>query len=223
MRTRIGLTGMALLLAFAVEGRADDQGRRAAIEKMKTQRISLDFKDSSIRDFATFLASVTGISFVVDPELAKGEELAITLEVKALSVTNVLALIESMHGVVADIRDGGVVVLTRPDRVVQAFERRVFDVRDLLFTIKDFPGPSIGIAKSTTSTTGIFVTEDDAPTGKIVDGPDALLELVKANMSAAWEDERAGLSIVGGLMVVTHTELVQKDVAKLLRMLRSSR
>lgn len=223
MRTLMtSLLLIAIVPCLAQAGPAD-RAKQAVISKMNTKRVSMEFSDAPLTDVVEFLRSVTQINMMVDPAVVREKpDMRVTLNVKDVKVRNVLNLIGQFFALTADIREGGVVVLTEKERIKSAYVTKVYDIRDLMFAVKDFRGPKIGLNKSG-QTPSVTFEYDDADKSRVISGPEALVELIQTNMGDAWEGEKANVSVVRGLLVATNTKQVHQQVKRLLQMLRATR
>ena len=101
---------------------------------------------------------------------------------------------------------------------------KVYDVRDLLYTIKNFPGPKVELvppdSSGGTALSGAIFEIDDDGEGTITE--DFLTELIPESTGGdTWDgDIGANIQVVNNMLVVTQTERVHKEVADLLRLLR---
>lgn len=200
---------------------------RAMRERMKTARISLDFTDAPLDDVVQFVRSVVNVNILIDPEVFQKhsrEELKVTLTVKDLSAASALDLLLSFHKLKRQYRNG-VMIITTADRVEETTYLIVYDVRDLMFVVRDFRGPKIGLGSDTQSGAGAVFTETEEPENNELSSPERLLEIVKGNAAgSSWEDNpKCSGSIINGLLVINQTRAGHYEVGRLMNMLRSFR
>ncbi len=208
-------TMLAVLVVAGSAWGQDGDARRAALDKLATQRITVDFRETPLADAIDYLRDATGLNFHLDPAVS-GSDARVTLKVKDLPVRSVLKLALAARGLQCGWKDG--VLLVGP-KTAAAMSTRIYDVRDLAVNLQDFPGPSMDLKK-------------DAP-GPIVDwmpepkprmSEDFLVEMVRAGSgAAAWEEAGASMNPAGGLLVVTQTEAAHREIASLLNRLRGIR
>lgn len=195
-------------------------------EKLKSQKITFDFQESPLQDVIEFLRSVLNINILLDPEVAREkdpDELKVTLAVKDLRADNALGLLLEFKNLTPAYRQG-VLVITTEERHSEAVFLAVYDVRDLMFTVKDFPGPDIGLASGGGAGPGVTFEEDDTEENELAN-PETLIEVIQGNAAgSSWEDnDKCTCSIINGLMVVNQTRTGHQEVGRLLNMLRGFR
>lgn len=213
--------GLLIASGDAAWAERPDPRERAINEKLATTRVSMDFTEAPLRDVVSFIQAVSGINLIVDPQIFKNrteEELRVTLTVKKITLKNALALLQRFFKLHIEYRDG-VLVMTDKKSVGQ-MKVVVYDVRDMMMKIKDFKGPNIKLQSGAKPGVAIDFVEEKDETGSL--NKDTLVELVRDNTGAVWdgEYESAGISMVGGLLVVTHNKEVHAKVRRLLAMMR---
>lgn len=237
MRTAIlafVLVGLAATTAEAQLGRLNKPDPyqaeyRAIQEKLRQRRISLDFTDAPLADVLQFMRQVLSINILVDPNIYQDrspEELKVTMSVKDLRADNALNLLLSFNNLVKTYRNG-VMLITTKDRHTEDVFLVVYDVRDMMFTVRDFKGPNISLTSSGGGSTGpgaVFDMGDDESSNAL-SNPDTILEIVQNNaVASSWEEnDKCTISIINGLLVVNQTRSGHYEVLRLLNMLRSFR
>lgn len=197
-------------------------------EKLQTKRISLDFQDAPFNDVIQFIRQVININILVDPDIFKDkspDELKVTLQVKDLRADNALDLLLTFASLTRRYANGVMIISTK-ERHQETVFMAVYDVRDMMFTIHDFPGPQIGLeASKAGGVSGIKFEEVEDTEKNELSNPERLLEIVKGNAGGTtWEDnDKCSASIINGLLVVNQTRSGHREVGRLLLMLRSFR
>ncbi len=214
---------MTAALALAMAGTAVAQDTRKAMVtgKLENSRITLDFKEAPLDDVLNFLREFTGIDFVLDAgvrDKLSDEQLKITFKAKDLTLKAALKLILTPRELTAVYRDG-VLVVEHKDKTARAATMELYDVRDLLLKIQDFPGPIVELAGPGKSGGTFEFTVDE---GKSVIEEGFLEELVKANTGdRSWdENPAASLSLANGRLIVTQSKKVHEEIRRLLNLLR---
>lgn len=201
---------------------------RAIDERLKSQPISFDFQDSPLTDVILFLRQVLNVNILLDPEVAREkdpEEMKVTLSVKDLRADSALNLLMSFKGLTRSYRNG-VLVITTKDRHKEAVYLVIYDVRDLMFTVRDFPGPKIGLTTASATGAGVmFDTSTSDEEKNELSSPDRLLEIVKGNAGgSSWDDNsECAASVLNGMLVVSQTRSGHYEVSRLVNMLRGFR
>ncbi len=233
------LTGA--IVAWAQEGKTekrDDAGpplekkkvssvasqKAEILNKLETLKISMDFKDATLQDVIDFLREMTRMNFLIDKrvyEQVSEQELRVTFKVDDLSLKAALKLILQMRGLSLLYRDGVLIVV--PKAVVEEdVVMRIYDVRDLLFKVRDFPGPNLELVPPADAGTQLG-TAFEQEEGNTIEDPDFILNMVKTHTCiGSWEENpKVSLHMSNGMLVVTQTRDGHKEVVNLLNKLRA--
>lgn len=226
MRTMIAVAAMAAV-AWGPLGEArgmQDAGRSEAVRKLDGLRISVDFQDVKLPEAIDYLRDVTGINMIVLPKaMEQGGDQPVRLKVKDLTVKSILKLMLGSRNLAATWKDNAVVILPQAD-VQSAVTLQMYDIRAQLMELKDFPGPRMELVSPNGSnqsmTAGIMVGFPDEPKPPLIP-EDVLLQLVKENTGGrSWEsNDKAAVSVANGMLVVSQSPSVHREIQKLLGLL----
>ena len=109
--------------------------RRVRFHSAMSRKISLDFDQTPVLDAIDFLRDMSGINIIVSPEATEAAaEAAITLKVADMDIKTALAWVLRLGRLHSSIRAGAIYVTDRPDPTL---ELRTYDVRDLMFSLRD--------------------------------------------------------------------------------------
>ena len=212
---------MAALMAMAAAAWAADT-REEAVRKLDSMKVTVNFEDVRLPDAVEYLREITGLNLVMLPKaMDKDGDTKVKLKVKDLTVKSVLKLLLSSRGLTATWRDGAIVILPKED-LQDSTVMKMFDVRSMLVKLQDNPGPRVELVGPTTKTnltnTGIFVI--DEPKAPPVD-EDFLVLLIKENTgSGSWDaNPKAAISLNNGILVVSQTPAVLKEIESLIGLL----
>lgn len=206
---------MTLMLAAMIL--AQDE-RDAAIARMESLRVTVAFHETPLDEAVDYLRDLSGLNIVVDPRART--EARVTLRLKNLSFKSTLKLMLGTLDLGATFRDGAIVVVPK-DVLRRNTELRVYDVRDLLQKIQDFPGPTMELSRDPESP-GPKINWLPEPVSPV--GDDFLIEMVKANTGGgSWDADGASVQLANGLLIVTQTKGTHAEVARLLDGMRRVR
>ncbi len=201
-----------------------DEKKQEVLRKLSGQRVSLDFTQTPLDEIVDYLRASTGLNIIVHQDVFRKyaeEELQFTIRLKKLRLKSALKLLLGMRNLTATYRDGVLVIVSRDDLPVSV-TTRVYDVRDLLFRIRDFPGPSVELASGASggALTGAVFTVDEE--GNSIITEDFITDIVTANTAGnSWdENENVAITLVNGLLIVTQSGKGHREVQKLLNLLR---
>jgi hypothetical protein len=223
---RIQITFLAGLMLLLLAGWADADPRRDAIEsKLKTMTISFDFDETPLADAIDFIRDYTEIDFVIHSNVfdAKSEdELMITMKITDLNLKSALKLLMRNLGLKARYEEG-VIMIVPEDFEETDLVLRVYDIRDLLFVIVDFPGPNVEL-KAPNDSGGVggatfALTEE----GEKILTEEFIEEMVREYTGGKSWDENGEVSLViteNGQMMVNQSVGVHEQIQLLLGKLR---
>lgn len=226
MRSLTPLAAFALIAAsaYAQEGRAGDSKVQEIESRLASQKIQVDFDGIPLEDALGVIRSATGYNIILDPKAQEEHSSAtVSLKLNNISVKSVLKIMLGDNDLTLVYRQGVLVVVPKTE-VDKKVVTKVYDVRDLLYTIKNFPGPKVELvppdSSGGTALSGAIFEIDDDDGGTITE--DFLTELIPQSTGGdSWEsNEAASITVVNNMLVVTQTEKVHKEVADLLRLLR---
>jgi hypothetical protein len=224
MRTLAALTLAAL--AGAASAQEDPRGTlevQRVRDKLATMKIDLDFTNAKLEDVVAYLQEYSGLNFHLDADARKDgdAEARITLRLKQVTIKSALKLILNPRDLGCVYRDG-VILITTKTKLGNQTVTRVYDVRDLLFRIRDFAGPRVELTVpgGGGALAGATFTLEEEPAAQITE--DFLLELIKSNTGEkSWdENSAASISQVNGLLVISQSKPVHEEIRNLLNLLR---
>ena len=136
-----------------------------------------------------------------------------------ISLRSVFRLMLEPHDCDVTYQDGLIKVMTKEDIVDKNVILRLFDVRDILYPIQDFPGVDLVLNGDSLGVAMRMVTED------MGGGEMPIEELVRAHTGGtSWdENERTSVSLQNGLLIVKNTPTVFRQITRLLNMLRQNK
>lgn len=144
-RRSLTLAATVLALGAALAGAAPQPAAPAAVRAIQDRRVSVRFQETPLADAFVTLSDVAGVRFVLHPEVAAKipEHLhRVDLELKDVPFRTVLRFLLEPRDLALEDAGGPVLVLPR---AVQDEEVTLvmYDVRDLMHRIVDFPAPEM--------------------------------------------------------------------------------
>ena len=120
---------------------------RKIARALRRTRLNVSFHKKSLEEILDYLRKVTELNFVVSAKARKllsEKRPVLTLQLKNLRLSDILDLIVTEAGEFRfTVRSGSLVLVTkreyRPRKVL-----RIYDVRDIVTPLPDFPAPSLG-------------------------------------------------------------------------------
>lgn len=208
---------MAIILALALPLAAQDNKRDEYQSKLNSLRVTLDFKDAPIDAVIDYLREIADMNIFLDQKVRE-KNLTLSIKVTEISLKSVLSLVLKPHGCDTMFKDGVLMVMTKEDIADRLTRMEIYDCRDILYPVQDFPGVEISLAQDSI---GAQVMEVGGGEG----GEFPIEELVKAHTGGkSWEENpKAACSLTNGLLVIKNTPEVHKQVRRLLDMLRRNK
>ena len=207
-------TTLATVLALLVQ---QDPAKTEVESKLSNLKVTLDFKDAPLDHAVDYLREISGINVFVDAKVAE-KQIRVSLKVTEISLRSIFSLMLRPHGADIMYRDGVVMLMTREDIAYRTLKMELYDCRDILHPIIDFPGVDIVLA---VDGSGVINTiADDTGGGEI-----PIAELVRAHTGGkSWdENPKASVNLQNGLLVVRQTPEVHRQVVRLLNLLRANK
>ncbi|MBI2901653.1 MAG: hypothetical protein HYY17_15830 [Planctomycetes bacterium] len=191
-------------------------GRDATAAKLETLRVSVDFRETPIEDAMEFLRQHGGLNIVVSPRVHESRpDARVTLKLRHVSLKSALKIALGSLDLGATFRDGAIVVVPK-EELRGAAVVRVYDVRDILLRLQDFPGPKVELAVKDSGIKPII--DIDEPKTAVPE--DFLLEMLRASTGGGSWEEGASVAVVNGLLVVTQTKAVHGEIGRFLDLMR---
>ncbi|MHC5080808.1 MAG: hypothetical protein ACYTHN_17505 [Planctomycetota bacterium] len=188
---------------------------------LRTKPITLDFMDTPLAAVVNFLKEVSGINMIIDPKVfdeKSEDELVIQLKVDEIPLQEALNLVLNLKGLAYSV-ENGVLIITTQEGAQGAAELRVYDIRDLMVKLDDFPGVDIrlrsGAEEAMPPMTGDESTEEPI-TG------DTIVNLIRENISPdTWDTPPNQINFRQGNLIVRNQPRVHELVLTLLDNLRA--
>jgi type II secretory pathway component GspD/PulD (secretin) len=214
--------------AFTKEDVSSVADKQEILQRLSETRVPARFgandQGAPLEEVATYLQNVSGVNFVISAKVrdeVDDEEKSILLNLPERSILSLLNIITEVRANLRWKVENGVVKFVTAEELTGGQILKMYEVRDLIRPISDFPGheinvnPSNGVPES---------TEDLEKREALVITEDALDNLIRDNIApASWDADPANsLRISNGTMVVNQTPEVQDQIERLLEDLREA-
>ncbi len=196
--------------------RRDVKTYRQVVLKLRQTRVRVMWKERRLEDALGDLRRMTGINLVILRSRVEDQlDRELSLNLRGLPAGTVLNLLADVTGVAFQHRHGVIVVTSKEDAQRRALVLGVFDIADVLYVPKDFPGPKIGLNGSGSGDE--LEEEEEQPEQR---DPEEILSLIRSvTGEKAWEGEGTSLEIHGRKLFVRHTPAMHRRIARILRLL----
>ncbi len=190
--------------------------------KLSRTTVAPVFEDAPLRDVAQFFQNVTGVNFVVSAavnETLSDDEAVVTLgDLRPLPADDLLNIVTQVKSLVWKVEDG-VVKITTQDDLSKDMRLELYNVRDLVNPINDFPGEEISLQPA--SGGGLFdeeIADEESDSAAI--NSDRLIQLIQENIAPDAWDPPASVDAKSGTLVVRQSDEVHGQIVQLLDDLR---
>jgi type II secretory pathway component GspD/PulD (secretin) len=189
--------------------------------KLKSDTISLDFKDASLGDVVDFIRTTKSINMVVDPQVLddfESEGKTVNLQVEELNLADALNILMRFNNLTYTYRNK-VLFITTPEGSYGDALMQLHDVRDMTRKLEHFKGPDLEL-KSGDSGAAAPVFEEDTGEEEVIVAADLVDMIKEAVAPDTWDTGNYRISEVHGMLLVSHTPQVHREIAALLNDLR---
>lgn len=163
-------------------GGSKERAPSPIVEKLKSRKVSFYFNDTSITKALDFIADLTEINFIID--IPEEQNVKVNLRVKKMALGNALHWLCRLAKVKYSVVDEAVYVGKKPkDKKIL----KIYNVKDLLYPAKDFPGPQLQI-KGDDEEGGFQIDDNVGADDKVID-PMVLIETIKRVTTEEPEEE----------------------------------
>jgi len=221
------ILGLLALPAVAQESTTTESDPRKleVVNKLNTMRVSVDFANNTLEEAIAFLRDYTSLNIVIDAEVYKSQsedQLKVTLKVKDLLLKSVLKLMLSSRELTAMYKEGVILVVPK-GKIDKSVTLQLYDVRDLLVKIQDFPGPKVELVSPSKGGGGPLTGATfslDEPKSTITE--EFITEMVKQNTGdKSWdENPNASMTLTNGVLVVSQSKRVHEEIKRFVNLLR---
>ena len=199
----------------------DSPENRAIAKKLDEQVLEHNFPSATVQDWAAYYGNLTGVTFVVGPDVAGMDATATTLtdfRLSRRSVADALKVIQAQTGVAYRIRNGLVQLVTPENAIGNLYYDR-YNVSDLVTGFRSKPGADLKL-KAPDDDSPLFPEVDEDPAPAVVDDS-RLQDILKEAVAAGrWDGSPFTMNFQAGMLLVRADKETHEGVLKLLRDLR---
>ncbi len=199
----------------------DSPENRAILKKLEDTKLEHNFPSATVQDWATYYGNLTGVTFVVTPDVAGMDAAATTLadfRLSTRSVADALKVIQSKTGIAYRINHG-LVQLVTPEKAIGTLYYERYPVSDLITGFKAKPGPDLKL-KAPDDDSPLFPEVDEDPAPSVVDESRLQDILKEAVANGKWDGSPFTMNFQAGMLLVRADKDTHAGVQKLLNDLR---
>lgn len=207
--------------AFTTPAELDSPENRAIDKKLAETSLEHNFPSATVQDWATYYGNLTGVTFVVGPDVAGMDAATTTLtdfRLSRRSVSEALKVIQAQTGVAYRINHG-LVQLVTPENAIGTLYYDRYNVSDLVTGFASKPGPDLKL-KAPDDDTPLFPEVDEEPAPAVVNDS-RLQDILKEAVAAGrWDGSPFTMNFQAGMLLVRADKETHDQVLRLLRDLR---
>jgi type II secretory pathway component GspD/PulD (secretin) len=195
---------------------AQDSVKNEYESKLNNIKVTLDFTNAPLDAVVDYLREISGLNIFVDAKVRE-KNLVISIKVTEITLRSIFGLMLKPHDCDILFKDGVLQLMTKADVADRTMKMEIYDCRDILYPIANFPGVDIDLGAGA----GVLVQQPDVEQG----GEVPIEEMVRAHTGGrSWEENpKAVVKMQNGLLVIKNTPEVHKQVRRLLDLLRANK
>src|SRR5688572_14101476 len=192
-------------------------GVKAEVEgKLNNIKVTLDFTSAPIDSVVDYLREISGLNIFVDSKVRE-KNLVISIKVTDISLRSIFGLMLKPHDCDILFKDGVLQVMTKSDVADKTMKMEIYDCRDILYPVSQFPGVDIDLGGGA----GVLIQNPDVDAG----GEVPIEEMIRAHTGGrSWEENpKAVVKLQNGLLGIKNTPDAHKQVRRLVDLLRANK
>ena len=206
----------AVLALMGGVASAQDSVKGEYESKLNNIKVTLDFTSAPLDAIVDYLREISGLNIFVDSKVRE-KNLVISIKVTEIALRSIFGLMLKPHDCDILFKDGVLQIMTKADVADKTMKMEIYDCRDILYPIAQFPGVDLDLAGGP----GVIVQQPDVDQGSEV----PIEEMVRTHTGGrSWEENpKAVVKMQNGLLVIKNTPDVHKQVRRLLDLLRANK
>ena len=208
---------LAFLAVCCGTALAQDSVKGEYESKLNNIKVTLDFTNAPLDSVIDYLREISGLNIFVDSKV-RDKQINISIKVNEITLRSIFSLMLKPQNCDIMFKDGVLQVMTKEDVADKTMKMEIYDCRDILYPIQNFPGVDLDL---NAGGPGVITTPDAGEAGSEV----PIEEMVRAHAGGrSWEENsKAVVKMQNGLLVVKNTPEVHKQVRRLLDLLRANK
>jgi hypothetical protein len=207
----------AALLARPAPKDLDD-----ALRRLARQRVNVQFKDTPFTEAVDHIRRLAGFNVIVSPVLQnKGVDgiRPLTLSLRDVTLKQVTDLVAQLSGTKLKYADAILQFTTREDARGKPV-LRIYSIGDVTMPLRNFPGPDLNLRPSNSD----FEDEPESEVPGAWSDPQKVVDMIpKLCGEETWTDADVSISADQNKLIVRQYPEVQREIARLIMLLRASR
>src|SRR6185436_11244217 len=160
-----------MAVPFSVAHGRQDSTRAEYESKVNNIKATLDFSNAPLDSVVDYLREISGLNIFVDSKVRE-KNLNISIKVTEITLKSIFSLMLKPHDCDIMFKDGVLQVMTKADVADKSMKMQIYDCRDILYPVTQFPGVDIDLGGGA----GVLVQQPDVDAG----GEVPIEEMVRA-------------------------------------------
>lgn len=203
------------LVEYSEEGAARPAGASGLLDRLDEKTVRLALREATPTAAFAALAAAAGVEIRLDESLAAAASEPLSLDLRAVRASTALFLLCDLYGVTPAFGADAVEVSLPATEAEGDVPTRYYDVADLTFSLRDFPGGELALVRRA----GDRLEGDENRLSA-----DTLIDLIQSCVDpGGWEFADRSLQAHESTLIVCTTPATHREVERLLGQLRSVR
>jgi type II secretory pathway component GspD/PulD (secretin) len=192
--------------------------------KLNSMKIDMNYTDEPFDNVLAYLREYTGLNFIVDKEAGIDTSKTISFKVKGITVSTALRFLLEQMDASYTVTEEKIVVITKPENALGKPILDLYDIRDLVIKLSNFPGPRLELLPGAGAGggPGVTFTLEEPEQPKV--SSDDIVTLITENISPkVWEQsDKYQINMTPNQqLLVSAPADVHKEIREFLTRLRS--
>jgi hypothetical protein len=198
--------------------------------RLASQKTDVDFDNMPLEEALGVIRGITGYNIVLSKGAKEGHaDAVVTLKLKQLSVKTILRIMLGEKKLTLVYREG-IIQVVPLEELNKNLVTKVYDVKDLVYKVKNFAGPKVELVPPISSGGGggtgalsgaIFAIDEETAATITEDFLEKMIRESTGGGDKGWTDANGKINKpVPSTLLITHTEKVHQEITDLLRLLR---
>lgn len=193
-----------------------------AMRRLAKIKVNVNFNDIAFADAVEYFHRVAGFNVIVSPVLQnKGVEgiRPLTLTLTEVSLKQVAELVAQFTGTKLKFADG-ILEFTTPEDARGKPVLHIYLIGDVTMRLHNFPGPDLDLRPAKQE----FTPEPESDVPNAWSDPQKIIDMIQKTVAEeTWGDKDVSISADENKLIVKQYPEVQKQVARLIALLRAAR
>jgi hypothetical protein len=210
------------LAAAALTARPAPRDLDDAMRRLARQRVNVMFKETPFTEAVEYIRRIAGFNVIVSPVLQNNGLDGIrplTMALTDVSLKQVVDLVTQASGTKLKC-DDGILQFTTPKDARGKPVLRIYSIGDVTMPLHNFPGPDLNLRPSNSD----FENEPESEVPSAWSDPQKVVDMIqKLCGEDTWTDTDVSISADQNKLIVRQYPEVQREIARLIMLLRASR